>query len=89
MEEVMKRVKRKGSAEVTGATWASIVEGDKVQLKYRGYAHVPKWLSGNWATVLRWNAAGNLVVQADAESEGYTRTVQMGDTTNHISEGRR
>lgn len=65
--------------------WEDIKEGDRVQLKYTGYPRVPKWLSHNWAIVIRRNKAGNLVVQADNEADGCTRTIQPADVTNHFS----
>lgn len=62
--------------------WDAIDSGDLVLLKWTGYRRVPKWLHQSWATVLRRNKAGNLVVQAHSECT-FERTIQPIDITRH------
>lgn len=59
--------------------WDELKVNDLVRLRYTGYHRVPLWLSGSWATVIKRNRHGNLVVQAKNEQEGYTRTIQKMD----------
>lgn len=52
---------------------------DVVKLRWNGYHRVPKWLSGQLATVLEITKQGNLKIQAHGESSNPRTIIYPND----------
>lgn len=57
--------------------WTSLQPLDRIKLKSGN--RIPKCLDASWATVIRRNCVGNVVIQVDQEINGFTRTITGTD----------
>lgn len=85
MENAWKRTDDRGfltpNLEEKEKEWNELEPGDLVLLKFTGYHRVPKSISNSWATVIRRNKKGNLVVQSSVESQ-HPRTINITDISD-------